>query len=249
MTTVPWLAVVIPAFNEARGIEATLRELVACLAAQPWSWEVRVVDDGSSDETAARVEAFSRSEPRVVLQREPHGGKGAAVRAGFLGSAAAYRFLCDADLSMPVRELARFLPPALGGCDVAIGTREGSGARRVGEPPLRHLAGRAFNLLVRTTTVPGIQDTQCGFKLFTARAVEEIFPYVSTPGWAFDIEVLYLARRRGLRVCEVPIEWHFREDSRVRLWRDTIGMCRELLRIRVRGWLGRYDTIRPSDAR
>lgn len=240
------LSIVIPAYNEASGIGGTLSQLTAFLATQPWRWEVRVVDDGSSDATAERVAAFARAQDGVVLQREPHGGKGAAVRAGMQASSAAYRFLCDADLSMPVTELPRFMPPALGAADVAIGTREGTGARRVGEPRLRHVAGRGFNLAVRTMLVPGIQDTQCGFKMFTARAVREIFPYVTIAGWAFDIEVLYIARRRGLAVREVPIEWHFRADSRVNLFRDSAGMLGELLRIRARALRGAYDPAPPG---
>jgi dolichyl-phosphate beta-glucosyltransferase len=235
------LAIVIPAYNEAAGIEASVNQLRTYLATRPWTWEIRVVDDGSSDRTADIVEAMERADPRIRLQREPHRGKGAAVRAGFLASTAAYRFLCDADLSMPVRELERFMPPALGEADIAIGTREGAGARRVGEPMSRHLAGRAFNAIVRSLTVPGIQDTQCGFKMFTAAAVDAIFPSLTVDGWAFDIEVLYLARRRGLRVREVPIEWHFRADSRVRMFPDSVAMLREVFRIRLRGRRGEYD--------
>lgn len=238
------LAIVIPAFNEAAGIPATLDELRTYLAARPWSWEIRVVDDGSIDDTAAIVEGISRIDPRVVLQRERHTGKGAAVRAGFLASNAAYRFLCDADLSMPVRELERFMPPAVGDADVAIGSREAPGARRVGEPVVRHLAGRAFNAAVRGLMVPGIQDTQCGFKMFTAAAADAIFPHVTVEGWAFDIEVLYIAQLRGLRVREVPIEWHFRDDSRVRMLRDSIAMLGELLRIRGRARRGAYEALR-----
>jgi dolichyl-phosphate beta-glucosyltransferase len=234
------LSVVIPAYNEASGIGSTLSQLSAFLGTQPWTWEIRVVDDGSADATADRVTAFAAAEPRVVLQREPHGGKGAAVRAGMQATPAAYRFLCDADLSMPVKELPRFMPPALGSAEVAIGTREGTGARRVGEPRLRHVAGRGFNLAVQALLVPGVQDTQCGFKMFTARAADEIFPYVTVAGWAFDIEVLYIARLRGLTVREVPIEWHFRADSRVSLFRDSAGMLSELLRIRARALRGVY---------
>jgi len=237
----PDLAIVIPAYNEAAGIEASVNELRMYLTTRPWSWEIRVVDDGSSDRTAEIVTAMARDESRIRLQQEPHRGKGAAVRAGFLASTAAYRFLCDADLSMPVRELDRFMPPALGDADIAIGTREGAGARRVGEPMSRHLAGRAFNAIVRNLTVPGIQDTQCGFKMFTAAAVEAIFPNLTVDGWAFDIEVLYIARRRGLRVSEVPIEWHFRADSRVRMIPDSLAMLREVVRIRLRGRRGDYD--------
>lgn len=238
------LSVIIPAYNEERGLPETLRSLTAHLAARPWQWEIRVVDDGSTDATRQVVERFSASDLRVRLQAEPHRGKGGAVRAGMLAARADYRFMCDADLSMPVHEIDRFMPPALGDIDVAIGSREGAGARRVGEPFLRHLAGRAFNSVVRSSTVPGIHDTQCGFKMFTAAAVEAIFPYATVDGWAFDIEVLYIARLRQLRVREVPIEWHFRADSRVRMFRDSVSMLRELAAIRARARRGIYDLRR-----
>jgi dolichyl-phosphate beta-glucosyltransferase len=163
------------------------------------------------------------------------------VSAGLLAARGRYRFICDADLSMPVHELPRFMPPALGGADVAIGSREAAGARRVGEPLSRHLAGRAFNTLVRWLLVPGIQDTQCGFKMFTAEAVEAVFPHVRVEGWAFDLEALVIARRRGLHIREVPIEWHYREASQVRMLRDGVGMFRELLRIRTRARRGVYE--------
>lgn len=234
------LAIVIPAYNEAAGIEASVTGLRTYLATRPWTWEIRVVDDGSSDRTAEIAASLERDDPRIRLQREPHRGKGAAVRAGFLASTADYRFLCDADLSMPVHELARFMPPALGDADIAIGTREGAGARRVGEPLSRHLAGRAFNAVVRTLTVPGIQDTQCGFKMFTAAAADAVFPSLTVDGWAFDIEALYVARLRGLRIREVPIEWHFRADSRLRMFPDSIRMLREVLRIRLGARRGAY---------
>ena len=234
------LSVIIPAYNEERGVRGTLRLLSAYLAAREWQWEVRVVDDGSTDGTRQIVEEFSRSEPRVVLQAEPHRGKGGAVRAGMLASRAAYRFMCDADLSMPVREIDRFMPPAFD-TDIAIGSREGIGARRVGEPLFRHVAGRVFNSLVRFSTIRDIQDTQCGFKMFSAAAAETIFPRVTVEGWAFDIEVLYLARLHNLRVREIPIEWHFRADSRLRMGRDSITMLREVMRVRRRARRGDYS--------
>jgi dolichyl-phosphate beta-glucosyltransferase len=234
------LSVVVPAYNEAQRIEATLRSVAAYLAASPWTWEIRVVDDGSIDQTAELVSRLSGDEPRILLQREPHRGKGGAVTAGLLASRAHYRFLCDADLSMPIHEITRFLPPHLSDADVAIGSREGVGSRRIGEPWLRHVAGRAFNTIVRQSMVPDVQDTQCGFKMFTAAAVETIFPRVTVQGWAFDIEVLYIARLHGLRIREVPIEWHYRADSRLRMVRDGVGMLREVAAIKRRARLGLY---------
>ena len=234
------ICAVIPAFNEETRLPDTLRRVVAYLATTPWDWEVRVVDDGSIDRTRQIVRDFNPADSRIVLQEEPHRGKGGAVKAGLLAARRPYRFICDADLSMPIDQIARFLPPVLTGVDVAIGSREGAGARRVGEPVLRHLAGRVFNHAVRTLVLPDIQDTQCGFKMFTAEAVDAIFPYVTVDGWAFDIEALYIARLRGLRVCEIPIDWHYRRESRVRMIHDGVGIFAELLRIRARARRGTY---------
>jgi glycosyltransferase involved in cell wall biosynthesis len=201
---------------------------------------VRVVDDGSRDETATIAERLAGGEPRVVVQREAHRGKGGAVKAGLLSARGAFRFICDADLSMPIREVARFLPPSLSRFDVAIGTREGLGARRVGEPSYRHVMGRLFNGAVQRLALPGIEDSQCGFKMFTADAVQSIFPLVTIDGWAFDVEVLTIAREQRLHVVEVPIEWHYRRESQVSMVRDSLGMLRELLRIRLRALRGAY---------
>jgi len=234
------VSVVVPAFNEAARIGATLDELERFLIQQPWPWEVRVVDDGSADATAAIVEEYHRRQPRIVLQREPHRGKGGAVKAGLLAAAARYRFICDADLSMPVEELPRFLPPILRDFDVAIGSREGAGARRVGEPAIRHVAGRIFNYAVQQLSVRGINDTQCGFKMFTGDAADAIFPRVTVDGWAFDIEVLTIARAQRMRIVEVPIEWHYRRQSQLSLVRDGASMLGQLLQIRARARRGAY---------
>jgi dolichyl-phosphate beta-glucosyltransferase len=228
------LSIVIPAFNEERRLGATLAAVASFLAGQPWLWEIRVVDDGSSDGTAGVAEAFATHEPRVVVQREPHRGKGGAVKAGLVAATAEFRFICDADLSMPIEEVARFLPPLASGFDIAIGSREGLRARRIGEPIYRHLMGRLFNRGVQLLVLPGIEDSQCGFKMFSAAAVERIFPHVTVDGWAFDVEVLALARAQRLRVSEVPIEWHYRADSRLNMLRDGWQMLRELWRIRRR---------------
>lgn len=228
------LSIVIPAYNEATRLPATLSRLTTYLAQQPWDWEIRVVDDGSSDGTADVAAQAAASEPRIVAQREPHRGKGGAVRAGLLAARGAYRFMCDADLSMPPEELPRFLPPLLDGFDVAIGSREGQGARRVGEPWRRHVIGRVFNRVIQLLVIRGVEDTQCGFKMFTAEAAERIFPRTTLDGWAFDVEVLGLARVMKMRVVEVPIEWHHRSESQVSPLRDGVAMFADLLRIRAR---------------
>lgn len=234
------LSIVVPAYNEERRLATSLVLLRDFLERQPWDWEIRVVDDGSSDRTADVVASFAATEPRVVLQREPHRGKGGAVKAGMLAAPSGFRFICDADLSMPVAELPRFLPPALAAFDVAIGSRQGRQARRIGEPLYRHLMGRLFNYAVQVLTLPGIQDSQCGFKMFRATAADAIFPLVTVDGWAFDVEVLTIARAKGLRIVDIPIEWHYRAESRLSMLRDSFVMLGQILGIKWRALRGVY---------
>jgi dolichyl-phosphate beta-glucosyltransferase len=238
-TDAPFLSLVIPAWNEEARLPETLPRAIDWLREQPFTWEVRVVDDGSTDGTVAVVERLSADEPRLMVQSVPHSGKGGAVRAGMLASRARYRFLADADFSMPVEEVARFLPPYLEGADVAIGTREGPGAVRVGEPSSRHVMGRVFNSLIQGLLLPGIADSQCGFKCFSGRAADALFPRQTIDGFAFDVEILYLARRDGFAIVEVPITWHYMEASKVSPVKDTWRMVREVLRIRAAHARGR----------
>ena len=225
------LSIIVPAFNEERRLPATIQQLTSFLATQSWEWEIRVVDDGSVDGTAAVVEAAALGDARIVLQREPHRGKGGAVRAGMLAASAAFRFLCDADLSMPASELPKFLPPATQ-VDVAIGSREGTEARRVGEPWRRHITGRVFNWAIQAIAIRGIRDTQCGFKMFTAEAADDIFSSATLDGWAFDVEALAIARARGFGIVEVPIEWHHRPESQVSVTRDAWRMLVDVWKVR-----------------
>lgn len=240
MTAARSLSVIIPAYNEAGRIAHTVHELRRWLPSRVPCFEVRVVDDGSKDATARIVTDIAERDANVVLQREPHRGKGGAVRRGMLASRADLRFICDADLSMPVQELSRFLDAQADGTDIVIGTREGHGALRVGEPVHRHVMGRAFNALVRRLLIPDIHDTQCGFKLFTAEAAEAIFPRTTLDGWAFDLEVLHIAQRLGLRIKALPIEWHYRDRSQVSLIGDPLRILRDVCRVRRNGRLGVY---------
>lgn len=240
------LSIIIPAFNEARRLPDTLQQWQQFLSSRPWAWELRVVDDGSRDDTAAVVESLSKREPRIVLQREPHRGKGGAVRAGMLRAKAGFRFLCDADLSMPPAELPRFLPPLAPAFDVAIGSREGAGARRVGEPWRRHATGRVFNWAIQLLAVPGISDTQCGFKMFTAAAAEAVLPTTAIEGWSFDVELLASARAQGWRIAEVPIEWHYGQASKLRVIPHSLQMLRDLYRIRAKVRRGGFARRPPA---
>jgi hypothetical protein len=142
---------------------------------------------------------------------------------------------------MPIEQVNRFLPPSLDQVDIAIGSREAPGAVRYNEPAYRHFIGRGFNTLVRLLALPGLQDTQCGFKCFRAAVAEEIFPLQTMGGMSFDVEVLFAARRRGYKILEVPIDWYFNADSRVRLWHDSSRMATDLLAIRRNALRGIYD--------
>jgi glycosyltransferase involved in cell wall biosynthesis len=232
--------VVVPAYNESPRILASLQQMVDFLATRPYAWEVVVVDDGSTDDTRVLVSGFVAGHPPVRLLERPHRGKGGAVKAGMLVAMGQYRFMCDADLSMPIHQVERFLPPQASGADVVVGSREAAGARRWGEPWRRHLMGRFYNWLVRLLAVPGLQDTQCGFKCFRGAAAEALFRRQTLEGFAFDVEVLFLARQAGMALQEVGIDWHYRSQSRVHPLRDSAAMTRDLLKIRWRNFRGRY---------
>jgi dolichyl-phosphate beta-glucosyltransferase len=241
----PWLSVIIPAFNEERRLPATLDKLLAYLSGRPFSHDVWVVDNGSTDRTADVVREYARRYPSLRLEQIAVRGKGVAVRTGMLRAKGAFRFLCDADLSMPVEEFERFYPPSLENADIAIGSREVPGARRFDEPGYRHFTGRVFSLAVKLLVMHGLEDTQCGFKCFRAAAAEALFSRQRFNGWSFDVEVLYLARRRGYRLREIPISWYYQSDSRIRLASDSLNMLTDLLRIRWFDLRGMYARPNP----
>lgn len=242
-----FLSIIIPAYNEERRLPRSLEQIGAFLRAQPYRAEIIVVENGSTDDTSGVVERYAatvkETDPFRVRLLHSEKGKGAAVKMGMLAGKGEYLFICDADLSMPIEEVNKFLPPALpaGEYDVAIASREIPGARRFNEPIYRHIMGRVFNFIVRSLVVPGIEDTQCGFKCFTREAALAIFPYQTISGWGFDPEVLYIARLRGLRIVEVPIDWYFQADSRVSPVRDTIHMLRDVFQIRRNDRMGVYS--------
>ena len=236
----PLLSIIIPAFNEERRIVSTLERVLAYLGSQSYAAEVLVVDDGSTDATATLVRRFEGDDSTVRLLTTAHRGKGHAVRVGMLQAQGRYRFLCDADLAMPIEQVQRFLPPPLTGVDVAVGSREAPTARRFNEPPYRHLMGRVFNAIVRLLAVRGIRDTQCGFKCYRGEIVEHLFGQQRLDGFGFDVEVLFIAQRSGLRLVEVPIDWHHQPESKVRPVWDTVAMLRETVLVRWRHLRGRY---------
>lgn len=238
----PFLSIIIPAYNEAGRLPRTLEQVFSFLHTQEYSSEVIVVENGSSDGTLEIANSFVKDYSNLIVVHESHKGKGNAVRRGMLTARGEYRFICDADLSMPIEELTKFLPPIMADFDIAIGSREAPGAIRYNEPPYRHLGGRAINLAIRAFILPGLNDTQCGFKCFRAETTEAIFRQQTLTGWAFDIELLYLARRKKLRIREVPIRWYFDPDSKVSALRDALRMIADIFRIHLNALRGRYDS-------
>lgn len=241
-----FLSLIFPAHNEEHRLPPSLAAADAYLARQPYTSEIIVVENGSQDLTAVVAEAFAADHPRVRVLREKGRGKGLAVRTGMLAARGAYRFFADVDLSMPIEELAKFLPPRLEGVDVAIGSREAPGARRYNEPAYRHLQGRVFSNLVKYFALPGFEDTQCGFKLFTARAAEDIFRVQVFDGMSFDVEALFIARQRGYKIVEVPVDWYYRSESRVHPILDPLRMLRDILIIRRNWAAGRYAEMKDD---
>lgn len=237
----PFLSIIIPAHNEESRLPRTLGQVFDFLKKQPISFEIIIVENGSSDRTLQLAREFALQNPNVTVYQEEQRGKGNAVRHGMLQARGEYRFICDADLSMPIEEIQKFIPPALANFDIAIGSREAPGAIRYNEPSYRHLGGRAINFAIRLLILPGLNDTQCGFKCFSANAAEKVFRQQTLLGWSFDIENLYIARRKKLRIKEIPIQWHYDPDSKVNAIRDALQMLGDIFRIHLNARRGKYD--------
>lgn len=229
-------SVVIPAFNEGRRLPPYLEEVVGFFEDRGDPYEVVVVDDGSTDSTAAAVMAAAGRHPAIrLLSLGTNRGKGAAVRAGMLSAGGALRLFADADGATPIGELERLEPALTGGADVVIGSRAlVDPAVAVRARSHRVAAGRIFNWLAARLGVRGVRDSQCGFKLFTAAAAERLFQGLQTAGYAFDIELLLRAQQAGCRVTEVAVNWVDQPGSKVGVLRSGPGMLWQVLLARWR---------------
>jgi dolichyl-phosphate beta-glucosyltransferase len=236
----PFLSIIIPAYNEERRLPQTLEQVATFVSKQPFGVEVVVVENASRDHTLKIAQDFAAHSPFVRVIHEELPGKGRAIRTGMLAATGQYRFFADADFSMPVDEISRFIPPAID-APVAIGSRETPGAVRYNEPSYRHITGRVFNTLIRLLVLPALQDTQCGFKMFRADAAQDLFARQTLMGWSFDVELLYIARLRGYTILEIPVPWYFNPESKVNVLRDSWRMFTDLLTIRRNGRQGKYD--------
>lgn len=236
----PFLSLIIPAYNEETRLADTLRQVLEFAERQSYSIEVLVVENGSVDGTFQIAQDFARQHPQIQVLQNALSGKGRAVRQGMLAATGEYRFMCDVDLSMPIEEINRFIPPALEGYDIAIASREAPGAVRHGEPYYRHFVGRIYNGLIRSLALPGLQDTQCGFKCFRGAVAEELFRCQTLTGWSFDVEILFIARLLGYKLIEIPIHWYYNPHSKVKVVRDSFKMGVDLLTVRLNALRGVY---------
>jgi dolichyl-phosphate beta-glucosyltransferase len=229
-----YLSVVFPAYNAEKHIAASLDAAVAYLVGKPFAAEVIVVSDGSADRTAEVArETLAGRVPSRVIRRDRNRGKGASVREGVLATSGDVILFSDDDLSTPIGEFDKLLAALQAGADVAIGSRALPGSDiRVRQRRPRELMGKTFNLLVRLLVLKGYRDTQCGFKAFRRAAAIDLFSRLRTDGFGFDVEVLVLCRELGYRVAEIPVVWRDSRPSRVRLFRGSLAMLRDLLRIR-----------------
>ena len=216
------IAVLIPCYNESAAIAGVVADFRRALPAA----DIHVYDNNSSDDTGEVARRFAATRPYIRVIDEMTQGKGAAVHTGMLAAAGEYLFMADADFSMPVQEIAKFLPPNLSQYDIAIGSREAPGAVRYNEPSYRHWGGRGINFLIQMLILPGLNDTQCGFKCFRGEVAQNIFSRQTLYGWSFDIELLYIARRHGYGVVEIPIHWYHFSESKVSALRDALDAVR-----------------------
>lgn len=247
-----YLSIIIPTYNESANIRQSLARVFEFLDTKDYSFEVILVDDGSVDKTVGIVHEFFGERSEFKLIKNPHKGKGFAVRTGILAAKGEYVLFSDADLATPIEELDRLLMWLRDHeFEVAIASREGFGAKRVDEPYYRHIMGRGFNFLVQLLVLPGIEDSQCGFKMFTREAAQEIFSRLHIYGervqkinraylGAFDVEVLFLARKLGYKVKEVPVTWRYVKTPRLDPLCDSLRMFWDVVRVRVNDLRGVY---------
>ena len=230
-----FLSIVIPAYNEEQRIGISLEKILLYLKKQGYQWELIIVDDGSSDKTKELVLQKIAGQPHcLLLQSKINYGKGFSIKKGIMHAKGKYILFSDADLSTPIEEVEKLLPFLQNGYDIAIGSRAKKDSEILRHQKwLREYMGKTFNLLIKLLLFKDIDDTQCGFKCYKKDVAREVFSEQKIQGFCFDVENLYLAKKKNYSVKEVPIQWCNEENSKVRMVRDSLKMFIDLLRIRL----------------
>lgn len=225
------ISIVIPAYNEEERLPNTLETIIDYFEKFHKEYEIIVVDDGSSDHTVGIAQQYN---PRAKLYKLPKNlGKGAAVRAGVEQAKGDFILFTDADLSTPITEFPKLYSALEENSDIAIGSRAiDSSLIKLHQPLYRELMGKTFNKIVQFLVLKGIKDTQCGFKLFKNSVAKEIFSQAKIDGFGFDVEILYLARKKNYKIAEIPVEWHNDKKSKINPIKDSLKMFIEILKIR-----------------
>ena len=227
------LSIIIPAYNEEKRVGPTLKSIIDFMKSREWQYELLVVDDGSADATVETARQAARDAPLRIIQNKTNMGKGASVKAGMLEAAGDAILFTDADLSTPIEEIDKLIPYWIEGAGVVFGSRSVAGAEIVvHQNLLREYMGRTFNLFVRAVALPGYIDTQCGFKLFSAECAKRVFPQQRLMRFAFDVEVLTVARRLGFSIREVPVTWHNDPSSKVSVMSSPLEMIFGVLKLK-----------------
>ena len=237
-----FLSVVIPCYNEEAVIQDTLGKVTSYLGLKGYMYEIIVVDDASTDTTTKIAKRMAMDSQEIqVLQNDKNNGKGASVKKGLLRAKGQFVCFSDADLSTPIEEVDKLLAELYQGYDIAIGSRGlKESVIQIHQPWYRERMGKTFNLLIQIFTLRGIKDTQCGFKCFRKEIINDICSMQQINGFSFDVEILYIARKLGYRIKEVPIRWYNNPTSRVNPFLDPFKMMFDLFRIKINDWKGRY---------
>jgi len=246
----PFLSIIIPAYNEEENFhKGSLRKVSSYLKKASFSFELIIIDDGSQDKTVQLIKGFIKDRKNWQLIENPHQGKAETIKTGVYQAKGRYILFTDFDQATPLAEVEKLLPFLKRGFDIVVGSREVKGAKREEEPFYRHLMGKVFNLIVQLIALPGVHDTQCGFKLFKAKIIKDLFSRLKIEHketkraftGAFDVEILFLAQKKGYKIAEVPVSWKHFQTTRINPIKDSLRMFVDVLRVRFYDLLGRYE--------